>query len=182
MPGKRTAYIDACVSLAYINGDADRVPTIDAIFREALSFGGSIRLYTSMISIAEVAFGAMEQRKSVLDAPTEQKINALWLPGSPIGLVEYYRLIGDDAKGLMRVAVARGWSLKALDAIHLATARRMEVTEFLTYDKKLRKYAQDAGFAICDPYMDEPSQQPLPLGDEDSTTGSAGNSAPNEPE
>jgi len=163
MPDKRWAYVDACVCLSYINGDTDRVTTIDAVFQEANRLSRT-RLFTSMVSIVEVAFGAMEQKRAVLDATTEDKINGLWLPGSPIRLVEYYRLIGDDAKSLMRLAVTKGWSLKPLDAIHLATARRMEATEFLTYDERLDKFAPDVGFNIVRPYaMEEGTQPELPL-------------------
>lgn len=44
------------------------------------------------------------------------------------------------------------WSgLRANDAIHLATARQMEVAEFHTYDGQLSRYEEVLGFPICEP-------------------------------
>ena len=157
MPSK-LAYLDAPVLLSYVNDDKDRAPIVETILEDGDKPG--LRLFTSELSIVEVAFGITEQKQQKLDADTEERINALWAPGTPINLVEYYRLIGEDAKELMRLAISKGWSLKPMDAIHLSTARRMEVAEFFTYDDKLVKYAGDVGFKICEPYTDRPR---LPL-------------------
>jgi len=162
MPDRKKSYLDANVMLSYVNGDVDRLPTVDAILAEGKTYWRS--LYTSMLSQVEVAFGAAEQATKALDEETEKKIDSLWLPGSPIRLVEYYRLIGDDARSLMRVAISKGWSLKPMDAIHLGTARRQEVDEFLTYDPALEKYAEVAGFNICEPYAVQPMLPELPPG------------------
>lgn len=150
----RLVYLDAPVFLSYVNDDQDRAPTIEAIFDEGAKPG--LQLFTSELTIVEVAFGVVEQKSKLLDADTESRINNLWAPGSPISLIEYYRLIGEDAKELMRLAITKGWSLKPLDAIHLSTARRMEVQEFHTYDDKLYKYSNDVGFVICEPYTQAP--------------------------
>jgi len=40
--------------------------------------------------------------------------------------VEFYELIADRARGLMRQAITQGWgSLQPADAIHLATAQQL---------------------------------------------------------
>jgi len=154
MPDKIIAYADADVFLSYVNDDPDRVPIIEAVLEDAHQ--GVLTLYTSELSIVEVAFAASEQQKQALSDESEQRIDGLWMPGSPVKLIEYYRLIGDDARGLIRLAASRGWSLKPIDAIHLATARRMEATEFYGYDGKLAKFTDDVGFKICEPYTTRP--------------------------
>lgn len=156
MPSPRKVYLDSCVFLSYVNNDADRAPHIEALFDEARSHG--TQLYTSELSIVEVAFGRVEQTQQALSPEVENQIDSLWMPGSAIRLIEYYRLIGDDAKTLMRLGVTKGWTgLRAMDAIHLSTARRMQVDEFHTYDiNRLTKYSNDVGFPICEPYSVAP--------------------------
>ncbi len=154
MPDRRIVYLDANVFLYYINDDVDRAPIIDAILSEGEDLG--LPLFTSELSIVEVAFGASEQKKKALDSETEERIDKLWLPGSPVRLVEYYRLIGDDARSLIRLAVAKGWALTPIDAIHLATARRMEATEVHTYDDKLYKFSNDIGLEVREPHTTRP--------------------------
>ena len=128
-------YWDACVPLEYINkSDVARVSNIEGLMRDT-----SIQLVTSILSIVEVAKAKFEQDGRVLDPAIEAEINKLWDVDSPIELVEFYELIADDAKSLMRAAVPLGYSLKPADAIHLATADRLKVSEFHTYDN-LGKY------------------------------------------
>lgn len=146
----RIIYLDACVFLSYINDDEDRAQTVQAVLHEGTT--GTAELYTSELSVVEVAFGATEQASKALDEETEQNIGKLWVPGSPINMIEYYGLIGEDAKELMRYSITKGWSLKPLDAIHLATARRVEVQEFHTYDPALEKYEETVGYKICEPH------------------------------
>jgi len=65
----------------------------------------------------------------------------------------------------MRDSVTRGWSLKPMDAIHLATAKwakdqmGLSVDEFQTYDLPLGRYDALLGLQICEPYILQP---PLP--------------------
>jgi predicted nucleic acid-binding protein len=152
-PRKR-AYWDSCVFLSYINGDPDRLPTVDALFDDAQN--ARFELLTSTFSVTEVAFGLAEQAGGVLDAATELKISEFWLPPSPVGLVELSLLIAEEAKLLIRFGITQGWSLKPADAVHLATARRMNVDEFHTYDDKLLKYSAQCGFPIAEPSTDTP--------------------------
>ena len=136
--GARLVYWDACVPLSYINGIVDRLPHIQGLLADS-----TIQLVTSILSITEVSFAKAEQDGKALSPETEQAINSLWETGSPIETVEFYGLIAEEAKGLMRAGLARGWSLKPADAIHLATADRLQVSEFHTYDDaKLAKYQE----------------------------------------
>jgi len=120
---------------------------------------------TSMLSIVEVAWGKLEQDGKLLDPTTEQTINKLWDMGSPIEVVEFYELIAEDAKTLMRAGIPHGWSLKPADAIHIATADRLAVSEFHTYDDaKLAKYSPftKTKFPIVQPAAKQPVLAPAP--------------------
>ena len=148
-------YWDANAFLSYVNEEDQRMPALDAIMSSAER--GEIQLHTSEIARAEVAFGASEQTRRALDAATEQVIDRLWSGTAAVVMVEYYAEIGNRARGLMRDAIPRGWSLKPLDAIHLATAQWLvdngvRIDEFHTYDRSLEKYANIVGFTVCEPH------------------------------
>jgi hypothetical protein len=54
MPDPNRFYWDACVFLAAVNGETDRVPHIDALMDAASK--GDILIFTSTVSIVEVSF------------------------------------------------------------------------------------------------------------------------------
>jgi predicted nucleic acid-binding protein len=141
-------YWDACVFLALINADLDRVEDIDTFM--ALAAAGTIEIVTSVVSAVEVAFGAVEQNGN-LDDDVAARIAELWRPPSPIKVVEVYQGIADDAAALMRRGLPDGWRLKPMDAIHLSTAERMEAQAFHTYDDILQRYAGQIGMPIGPP-------------------------------
>jgi len=142
------------VFLAYINGEKGRVEHIIDLLNRADS--GAIKIFTSTISIAEVAFGRAEQTGKALDPSIEAQIDALWAVESPITLVDFHVLIAKDARDLARDAIPKGWSLKAYDAVHLATAGRLAVDELHTYDDKWAKYGQDVAVIIQEPVSSTP--------------------------
>lgn len=151
-------YWDSCVLLSYVNEYPERIPALEALLERSTS--GEIDLYTSEISRVEVAFAASEQKRRRLDPGSEQRIDSLWADSNVIVSVEYHGAIGQVARGLMREAITRGWSLKPLDAIHLATAQWLSntgiaVDEFQTYDN-LSRYAAVVDFSICEPYTPQP--------------------------
>lgn len=152
MPDLSFVYWDANVFLSYINGDAARLPDIDSLLAQS---GSDFQIITSALSVVEVAFAKIEQDGRALDDATERKIDALWEPASPVQLVEFYPLLANEARALIRQAIPRGWSLKPADAIHLATARRMAVTTFHTYDD-LSRYTDLVGFPIGPPQATQP--------------------------
>jgi predicted nucleic acid-binding protein len=143
-------YWDACVLLHYIEGTPDRVETIASLL-DAAERGEAI-VYTSQLSIAEVAFGKEKKEGKALDPDVEERINKLWHPQSPVKLVEVHQLVAYEARSLMRQFLPRGWSLKPPDAIHFATAKELKVSEFFTYDDKLFRYSDELGFKVCAPY------------------------------
>lgn len=152
-------YWDANTFLSYINGDAGRLPTLDALLERAAA--GDTAIYTSALSQVEVAFAATEQLQRALDPQTEQRIDQLWADPKAI-TVEYHIGIGRQARSLMRNAITEGRSLKPMDAIHLATALWLRqtgipVAEFQTYDRNLIGYAAIDGVTICEPHIIQPN-------------------------
>ena len=79
-------YWDANVFLSYINGVPERLPTLDALLESSAS--GGISIYTSALSVTEVAFAASEREQRTLDPAMEQKIDNLWEPNGPVTLVD----------------------------------------------------------------------------------------------
>jgi predicted nucleic acid-binding protein len=158
MPEAPLIYWDACVFLSYISGVADRVDDIEGLLAQAEK--GSIRLITSAATVVEVAMSETERMGGVLDPLDEAKIAGLWLPPSPVSLVDFHALIAAGALRLIRDGVPKGWRLKPMDAIHLATAQRQEADEIHTYSTDWDKYAPILGCKICRPFLKEPH---LPL-------------------
>ncbi len=108
-----------------------------------------------MVSLTEVAFTAAERSDSALSEDDEAAIDALLSDRNAVLLVEYSESIARQARSLMREAVSRGWSLKPMDAIHLASARFMEAQEFHTYDD-LSRFEALVNFSIGEPSGAEP--------------------------
>ncbi len=127
--------------MSYVNEIEDRMLVLEALMAESASESGGVHIYTSALSKVEVSFGAAEQRRQALDPETEEHIDYLWSDPMAVVLVEYHDGIGREARQLMRNAITQGWSLKPLDAIHLATAKwlsdmRVPVDEVHTYDRQ----------------------------------------------
>ena len=149
-----TFYWDSCVFLSAVNGDAGRLPHIESFLDSASK--GDVVILTSTVSKVEVAFGAAEQLSQALDPAVENKINELWDTGSPVKLVEFHELLAEDARALMRQALTKGWSLRPLDAVHLATAMRYKSDRFHTYDAGLQKFSGQIGITIEEPISPTP--------------------------
>ena len=144
-------YWDTNVLLSYINGVDDRVPVIEELFRKARA--GEIELITSAVTRVEVAFAEGEKDAQALDPAVLASIDTLWAPGSPLKTVEFFDLIGDGARDLMRRSISQGWgSLKPLDSIHLATAQQMNAAEFHTYCQRLHRWSDKLGFPVIEPH------------------------------
>ncbi|MFN8187799.1 MAG: type II toxin-antitoxin system VapC family toxin [Gaiellales bacterium] len=148
-------YWDADVLLSWVEDHPERSPLIELLLGDARA--GKLEIVTSVLSQVEVAYSATERRQQALSPEIEQRINGLWEPGGSVKIVEVYPLIAVSARTLIREGVPRGWSgLRANDAIHLATARHMGVVEFHSYDDTLPRYADLAGFPICEPRTFQP--------------------------
>lgn len=161
MPSQRQRiYWDADAWLSYINGEADRLATLDALLADSSSPKGNIEIYTSEVSEVEVAFAKSEQDNKVLDPDVEKQIDELWADRDTLKTIEYHHTIGIQARAIIRLAIEKGWQLKPMDAIHLATAKQCQATEFHTYDNRLLKYSNDIGFPIVEPHVIAPRMIP----------------------
>jgi predicted nucleic acid-binding protein len=157
MPDKIPRYYwDACVFLHVISpedeGHTSRLKDLEHLLDSAEN--GEIKLLTSAISIAEVIYAAEEKQAGQLDPTVEMRIEELWRVGGPVSIAEYTRRVGMEARALARLGLPEGRVLKPYDAVHLATARLLEVDEFHSYDKPLQRYATAAGkvpYAIGEP-------------------------------
>ncbi|MFH1743528.1 MAG: PIN domain-containing protein [bacterium] len=152
-------YWDACVFLAGITGEANRLPVVESLLQKCEN--EDIYIHTSILSLVEVAFSRNEKDFRQQDPKIEEAINDLWAPASKIRIVEFYDLLAIRAKTLMREVMEKGWMIKPADAIHLVTAQSVGVDEFHTYDKSvINKHKDDLGdilgFLITEPHK-EPS-------------------------
>ena len=138
MPPERI-YWDANCFLSYVNGIEDRLPVLDALLN--LAERREVLIVTSVISLTEVAYAAYEKEEGQIDAAVEAAIDALFEDRSVVALVEYHELVARQARGLMRAAIAQGWSLRPVDAIHLASAKVGEASKVQTYDERLFKFS-----------------------------------------
>ena len=137
MPSRRV-YWDACCFLSYLNGDADRRPVLDALLESARR--EEIAIVTSVASLTEVAYGSPEKETRQLDERVEEAIDALFADHA-VTLIGYHERVARDARHLIRKALVRGWSLKPMDAIHLASAVSVGAEAIHTYDDEWPKYA-----------------------------------------
>lgn len=148
-------YWDANVFLSYVDGAPGRLPHIEPLFREAEQ--EKIEIVTSTASIAEVAFGSVEMDERSLDEEIQKKIEELWVANSPVNLVEISVLIVEDARNIMRAAIPDHAKVaKPMDAIHVATAIRMEADVFHSYDEPLRRIARRNGLKAEEPSTTSP--------------------------
>jgi len=161
MPSQRQRiYWDANVWLSYINGEADRVPVLDALLADSSNKDGNIELYTSCLSEVEVAFASAEQLNKALDPSIEDQLDELWNDRDTVTIIEHHHTIGVQARKLIRLGIEKGWHLRPMDAIHLATAQHLVVAEFHTYDSRLHKFSRDIGFTVTEPHVFQPRMIP----------------------
>lgn len=137
------------------------MPILEELLESSSGSSRTIKLYTSTLSQVEVAFAASERRQQQLSPEVEEQISALWEDSESVVSVEYQEAIGMIAKDLIRDAITKGWSLKPLDAIHLATAQWLldvgiTVDEFHTYDDRLFKYKDIVDYPIHEPHTPQP--------------------------
>ena len=161
MPSAATEiYWDSDCFLSYLNAVPERIAVVETLLES--SARGEVNLYTSAVSQVEAAFGVEERERQELDPNVERRLDALWADAKVVTVVGYHNRIVRTARRMIRDAVARNWSLKPMDAIQLATAhwlrsRGVAVAEFHTYDRRLFKYADIAGFPILEPHVEQPT-------------------------
>jgi predicted nucleic acid-binding protein len=153
MPGRAGLpryYLDACVLISYVEQDPSRIADVDPLIE--LGAKKQAELFTSVISVVEVAYIARERHQG-LDPAVETAIDQLWFPNSPIRIVEMHPFIARRARELHRIALDKRWKRLSLpDAIHLATAEDAEVEALYTYNvDDYKAFAPIVPFRITEP-------------------------------
>lgn len=73
-----------------------------------------------------------------------------WDPGAVNGLIDRLDLVDVDRDDLVRAGSSE-WGLRSADAIHLATAVRVQADELVTYDQELAEAAERVGLRVVSP-------------------------------
>lgn len=153
MPGSvPRVYWDTSCFLNLINRSADWFPTLESLYLDAAN-ARTTDILTSVLTITEVAFAAIEKYGREFDHAKEAEIDALWdrTPGVTLG--EFSQPIAREARRLRREEMLRDWrSVKTPDLIHLATAVRMNAERVFTTDKRLHRYGELIGIPVQYPY------------------------------
>ena len=72
-------------------------------------------------------------------------------------MVEYHPGVAQRSRNLIREGLTRGWSLKAGDAIHLATAASVDAAKLHTYNlSDFGRWAPVLGMTIENPVSANP--------------------------
>lgn len=149
-------YLDANVLLAYVADEEDRAETVQALLDEARR--GEIEVVTSTLSIAEVAYGELDQDGNLTEEG-EDAIDELWTPASPIQLVDVTQALTLQARGIIRKAKTEGLGgIQGADAIHLASAVMFGCAPIFTYEDQARRtrWQQATGIDVEEPYTNTP--------------------------
>lgn len=155
---QRVDYWDACLFVAYLNGEPERADMLDALLAEVERTDGR-RVATSAFTSVEVTHLAYERTAGQLDPQVEGLIDAFMSRPSVVTVEVSAPVIG-TARRLIRRAVARQLQLKPADAIHIATAMWLKenginVERFFTYDDRLMRFSELAGISIGEPIIEQ---------------------------
>jgi len=151
-------YVDTDVFLSYLDGHPTRVDVIQALLDQALE--DRYELYTSVATIAEVAFAATEKTGQALDPEIEEAMGELWSPASPITVVELFPEIAIQARKLVRDGMVTNRRIKPFDAIHLATAVHLKVDALITYNlADFDRWEEDLAIRVEHPSVQQPPLQ-----------------------
>ncbi|MBA7503555.1 hypothetical protein ES706_02166 [subsurface metagenome] len=146
-------YWDSCPFIALIGENKERREMCRLIMKEAEK--GNLRILTSAFTFAEVI---RPEGQPILD--TEQELQVLRFLANEYIIVRWVdRQIGDMAR-----QVSRQTGLKPPNAIHVATALRLEAEVLHTYDQKMLRQNRKVGIPplqIEEPRWDVQPEMPL---------------------
>ncbi|MBZ0304807.1 MAG: type II toxin-antitoxin system VapC family toxin [Anaerolineae bacterium] len=152
-------YCDANVFLAYFNAEKERIMILDQLFEE-IQKDNQRKIVTSVVSITEVSHVAEERNRNQLDKEVYDALESFWGDTSLIEFVDFSEVIARQARDLIRQAISLKYVLRTNDAIHLTSAKYVDVSECFTYDHKLHKFSTIMNYDIREPYINSPK---LPL-------------------
>ncbi len=148
-------YWDSCVFTAYLGKEPARIVVLESLVDEIQQSDGKKIIVSSELSKVEVAFAAYEKVNKQLDVNYEQLLDDFWADDSVVELIEFHAEIAKKARNLVRESIAMGIkTLKPYDAVHLATAQWIQVSEFQTYNlDHFKPFAGLVNFKICNPHV-----------------------------
>ncbi len=149
-------YLDANVLIAYVANEEGRAGVVESVLEDAR--GGRIELPTSVLSITEVAFISTDQVDGEL-ADSEEAIDQLWVPSSPINVVDVSTRVAREARAIIRQSKRQGTkAIKPADAIHLASAAIHQCARLFTYEKEATRgqWEDLIRLRVAEPFLDEP--------------------------
>lgn len=144
-------YWDISVFLSYFNKTPDRHSEIDGVLRYIRSTNGSRLIVTSTLTKVEVSYYQDELNDNTLSSDTEEILDFFLNDRSVILFVDVTNEIARRARHLKRVEYSLGRVLKTLDAIHLASASFMGISEMHSYDRDHLRLDGKMTFRICTP-------------------------------
>ena len=141
-------YCDSCVFLAYFKDERDNADIVASLLDE-VQMDPNRKLLTSIFSIAEVAKAAADKSQTDSNLISISDLDELWDNPLLVQLADFHITLARMARDLVR----KHSSLKAKDAVHLATAQLHDASVFFTYDKKLLRFSSEFDFDIVEPYL-----------------------------
>ena len=112
MPDSERFYWDANVILAFFKAEPGRIEDVEAYLEDAQA--GRIEIYTSVLSITEVAIASLTPALVAQhDANSPDPLDALWGPG-PIRLADISTLVAEEARSIVRAANFAGRTVNRL--------------------------------------------------------------------
>lgn len=148
MSNPEFTYCDSCIFLAYFKDEEDHAEVVAQLLEEVQQ-DTNRKLLTSIFSITEVAKAAVDKSRTASDLISIEELDTLWENTSLVQLADFHIKLARMARDLVR----KHSSLKAKDAVHLATAQLHDASVFFTYDKKLFRLSDSYNFDIEEPYL-----------------------------
>lgn len=142
--GQLRVYLDSCVVLRYLEGDPDIVSVLDPVMHQIKQGTGPVSLYTSQLSVTEVAYSVDKHAEGIREDDLED-IRMFWRD-APIMKVETTVHAAELGRSVIRACrhltpPGQDLSIKArsVDAVHIGTAQWVKAQEIWTTDGPLLK-------------------------------------------
>lgn len=149
-------YLDSNVLLAYLANEDGRASVVASILEDATAKG--MKLVTSVLSIAEVAYISTDRAGTNL-LGSEEAIDQLWAPSSPINVVGVSAKVARNARTIIRKSKSLEMKVvKPPDAIHLASAIAADCDRLYTYERESTRLQWErlTELSVVEPFVGEP--------------------------
>lgn len=155
-------YWDSDVFLSYFGKHPERFSDLQTMLDDVRSSQESLKIVTSILTKAEVAYIAGEATSPEEYPNIENTLDEFWANTRIVELIEVNDDVATEARRLIRTGFLNGWRrLRANDAIHLGSAlwvmKHVEVVAFQTYNiRDFEKFRELVPFRIEVPRPTQP--------------------------